>query len=81
MFSLIKGLFGGLWSYVAIAAAAVGAVLTIYLKGRSAGKDAAEEDAREAVTDATEDLKEDADRIQKKVDEDSKKVDIYRDIN
>ncbi len=81
MFSLIKGLFGGMWSYIAIAAAAVGAVLTIYLKGRSAGKAAEIEKSREAVTDATEDLKKDADRIQKKVNEDSKKVDIYRDIN
>ncbi len=75
MFGLSK-----LWGYVAAAGAALAAVLTIYLKGRSAGKDAAEEDYREAVTDATEDLKKDADSIQKKVDEDSKKVDVNRDI-
>ncbi len=75
--SVITSFFGSSWKYIALA----GVLVAGYFKIKSIGYQESQEDAQEAVTDATEDLKEDADRIQKKVNEDSKKADIYRDIN
>ncbi len=76
MITFLKGILGNVGTYLALA----GVLLAGYLKIKSVGRKEAEEEAREAVTDATEDLKKDADRIQKKVNEDSKKVDVNRDI-
>lgn len=53
--SWIRGMLGGLWGYIAVAGAALLAVLTVYLKGRSAGKNevraaAAEKELENAKT-------------------------------
>lgn len=68
MFSIIKGFFGGLWGYLAIAAAAIAGVVSVYLSGRSAGRDGYEKDAAEALREAEHESSKDAEELQEKVD-------------
>lgn len=55
MWTLLKGALGGIWGYVAAAGGAILAVLMVYMKGRSAGKNevraaAAEKELENAKT-------------------------------
>lgn len=52
MFGIIKSFFGGIWSYVAIALAAVAGVVAVFMQGRASGKAQMEKDSLEALRES-----------------------------